>query len=95
MNELPKRKQIRLKEYDYSQNGYYFVTICTYKKQLLFGNINDEKMILNDLGEIVDFVWNDLKNHNDIKLHQYIIMPNHIHGIIQISRERFQTVPHI
>ncbi len=93
MPELPQRKQIRIKDFDYSQNGYYFVTICTHNKQKILSEIIDGKTILNDLGKIVDFVWNDLKNHNDIKLHQYIIMPNHIHGIIEICRERFQTVP--
>lgn len=86
MNELPKRKQIRLKDYDYSQNGYYFVTICTHNRQNLFGVVDNGKTILNEIGRIVDFTWNDLINHNDIKLHQYVIMPDHIHGIIEICR---------
>ena len=97
MNELPKRKQIRLKDYDYSQNGYYFITICTHNRQNLFGEINDGKIRLNDIGNIVDFTWNDLINHNDIKLHKCIIMPDHIHDIIEICnchrRERSVTVP--
>ena len=99
MNELPKRKQIRLKGFDYSQNGYYFITICTHNQQNLFGVVDNGKTKLNDIGNIVAFTWNDLKNHNDIKLHQYVIMPNHLHGIIEICsgcdcrRERSVTVP--
>ena len=88
MNDLPKRKQIRLKDYDYSQNGFYFITICTYKKKKIFGIINNEKTILNDIGRIVEHTWKDLENHNNIKIHEYVIMPEHIHGIIQINKNR-------
>lgn len=92
--ELPDRKSNRIKGYDYSQSGYYFITICTQNRQMLFGEIRDGKMKLNPLGEIVDFTWNDLVNHNDIKLHKYVIMPDHFHGIIEIcGRERSATVP--
>ena len=93
--ELPKRKRNRLKDYDYSQEGYYFVTVCTHNKQSLFGFIDNGKVELNDIGNIVDFTWGDLINHNEIKLHEYIIMPDHIHGIIEICsrRERSVTVP--
>lgn len=94
--ECKKRKSARLKYYDYSQNGYYFITICTHKRQQIFGEIKNGKTKLNDIGKIVDFTWNDLKNHNDINLHEYIIMPDHIHGIIEICnrghRGRFVTV---
>ena len=88
MTQLPKRKQIRLKDYDYSQNGFYFITICTKDRKKLFGMLVDGKINLNDIGNIVDFTWNDLINHNNIKLHQYVIMPNHIHGIIEICNRR-------
>lgn len=93
--QYAKRKQMRLKDYDYSQNGCYFITICTYNRQNLFGVICDGKMNLNEFGDIVDFTWNDLVNHNEIKLHSYVIMPDHIHGIIEICnrRERSVTVP--
>ena len=94
-NEFPKRKRMRLKDYDYSQNGYYYVTVCTDKRQNLFGNIVDGKMDLNAIGNIIDYTWNDLINHNDIKLHQYVIMPDHINGLIEVCncRERSVTVP--
>ena len=96
-DKLPKRKQNRLKNYDYSQNGYYFITICTQNRKNLFGIIDGEEIKLNKFGDIVDFTWNDLKNHNNINLHQYAIMPDHLHGIIEIyeqnCRERSVTVP--
>ena len=94
--EYPKRKANRLKDYDYSQNGLYFVTVCTYNRRNLFGVIRDGKMILNGIGDIVDYTLRDLVNHNDMKLHKYVIMPDHIHAIAEISnrRERSVTVPH-
>ena len=97
-DKFPKRKHIRLSNFDYSQKGYYFITICTYNRQFLFGNINQGSIKLNKIGEIIDYTWNDLINHNKIKLHNYVIMPDHIHGIIEIPkndncRERSTTVP--
>ncbi len=78
------RCSIRLKNYDYSQQGFYFPTICTQDRLNLFGEIVDEKMALNDAGQMVEKWYLELKNKFlDIKLHDYIIMPNHIHFIIQ------------
>ena len=92
--ELPKRKQLRIKDYDYSQNGYYFVTVCTYGRKRVFGKIQNGEMRLNRFGDIINAVWMDLVNHNNIKMHEYIIMPDHIHGIIEMcGRERSVTVP--
>ena len=79
------RRTIRLKGYDYSQPGAYFVTICTHENHSLFGKIVDGEMQLNELGKAVEFTWNDLVNHVDgIELGPFVIMPNHIHAIIQI-----------
>ena len=79
------RRSIRMKGYDYSQPGAYFVTICTHGKQSLFGKIVDGEMQLNDFGKVVEFTWNDLVNHVDgIELGPFVIMPNHIHAIIHI-----------
>lgn len=109
----PQRRSIRLKDYDYSQPGSYFITICTHNHKIIFGNIylvgagskptrsisshtnqssnqnhkytasEDWRMNLNLYGKIVLNTWNDLVNHNKgIKLGEFIIMPNHIHGII-------------
>ncbi len=79
------RKTIRLKNYDYSQEGAYFVTICVKNRQCLLGKIINNKMALNNIGETVEFTWLDLPNHNkNIELDHFVIMPNHIHGIINI-----------
>ncbi|PIS15037.1 hypothetical protein COT63_02080 [Candidatus Shapirobacteria bacterium CG09_land_8_20_14_0_10_38_17] len=79
------RKRIRLKEYDYSLPGYYFVTICTQNRQYLFGNIVNEKMALNEMGKIINQYWQKLpEKFNNVLLDEYIIMPNHLHGIIHI-----------
>ena len=82
---LPKRKSIRLKGYDYSQAGLYFITICCKDRALLFGAVIDGEMVLNDAGKIANACWLDIPNHfpNSI-LHEYVIMPNHIHGIIEL-----------
>ena len=80
------RKPNRLKNYDYSSSGYYFVTICTKNRQEYFGNIIDNKMILNKYGKIIENCYLDLTNHySNCLLDEYIIMPNHIHAIIVIK----------
>ncbi len=78
------RQSIRLKKFDYSLSGYYFITICTEDSERLFGKIINNEMVLNDFGEIVNFEWFELKNRFDIQLHEFIVMPDHIHGIIEI-----------
>ena len=84
--DIHHRRSIRLKFYDYTQAGAYFVTICTHGRKCLFGLIENGKMVLNEYGRIVDFTWNDLVNHNsNIRLGEYVIMPNHFHGIIVIN----------
>jgi REP-associated tyrosine transposase len=80
------RKSIRLKEYDYSQAGAYFITICAQNRQCLFGNIADEKMILNDAGKMIEKWYHELENKfPDIACDEYIIMPNHFHAVIIIN----------
>ncbi len=75
----------RLKEWDYSSPGYYFVTICANKRECLFGEIIDRKMVMNEFGKIVQNCWDDLVNHYEwIQLDEFIVMPNHIHGILVI-----------
>jgi putative transposase len=82
----PKRKSTRLKGYDYSAPGYYFVTICTNDRQCLFGEIIDEGMKLNDAGQMVGKVWHDLPmNYPNISRDTFVVMPNHVHGIIIIN----------
>jgi putative transposase len=80
------RHSIRLCGYDYSQPGYYFITVCIHDhKQQLFGDIFDSKMIETENAGIVRACWNNLPNHYaNVKLDEFVIMPNHIHGIIII-----------
>jgi REP element-mobilizing transposase RayT len=79
------RKPNRLRGYDYSLPGYYFVTICVTGHQPLLAEIENRQLYLNDAGRIVDFSWNDLVNHYpDIALDEYVIMPDHFHGILRI-----------
>jgi len=85
MTKSHTRKQIRLKKYDYSQPGYYFVTICTQNRKNMFGEIKNGQMVLNNIGLLVKKYWNKLIDKFNIELDKYIIMPNHIHGIIVIN----------
>ena len=79
------RRSMRLKGYDYSSPGLYFITICTKRRQKIFGEIKDEKMILNEAGNFTSECWKCIPNHYPtIKLHSYQIMPNHLHGILEI-----------
>ena len=88
------RRSIRLRGYDYSQMGAYFVTICTRDKKCLFGRIVDGKMVLNRFGEVARDEWNETANiRRNVELDEYVIMPNHLHGIIVISDSRGGTRP--
>ncbi len=78
-----RRKSIRLKNYDYTAVGYYFVTVCVYQRRNLFGEIIDGRMVLNDAGQMVKSVWDELPIHYPIKIDAFVVMPNHVHGIIQ------------
>jgi REP element-mobilizing transposase RayT len=84
---IHKRQSIRLHGYDYSQTGTYFVTICTYKKEHFFGEIINAEMKLNVIGQYAFYQWKKIPHRfNDVELDEFIIMPNHIHGIIVINR---------
>jgi REP-associated tyrosine transposase len=79
----PERRSPRLRGYDYSQSGAYFVTICTYKRAHWFGRITDAAMVLNTIGQTAAACWDALPEHfAEVELDVYVIMPNHVHGII-------------
>ena len=83
---LHKRSSIRLKDYDYSQPGEYFITICTYNHECLFCEIVGEEMRLNKVGEIVQEEWlRTGEIREDVELDSFVVMPNHIHGIIVLN----------
>jgi len=84
-----KIESSRLAGYDYTQNGMYFVTICTKEREEFFGMIKDGKMELSDAGRIVEKFWQEIPKHfPTIVLDEYVIMPNHVHGIVEINNDR-------
>jgi len=91
---LPKRKQLRLSEYDYAQEGAYFVTICTRNTSCLFGNIVDEAMVLNDAGKMITSIWDVIpEQYPGIETDEFVVMPNHVHGIIVIADSSVGATP--
>ena len=86
--DIHKRRSVRLEGYDYSQAGAYFITICVQNRQPLLGTIIDDGVILNSAGGMVTRLWHELKHkYQEIQLDQYVVMPDHFHGIIQIQGE--------
>jgi REP element-mobilizing transposase RayT len=84
--EIHHRRSIRLREYDYAQAGAYFVTICTHDRLCLFGEIVDGMMKLNQFGEIVSSCWEEIPRYFDnVELDAFVVMPNHVHGIVVIT----------
>ena len=82
---LHHRHSVRLKNYDYAQEGFYFITICVNKHQCVFGNIANGKMCLNKIGEIVRNEWlMTAELRHNVQLHNFVVMPNHFHGILEI-----------
>lgn len=105
--DIHHRRSIRLHGYDYSQEGAYFITICTHNRECLFGTVGAgskpalaepvhySSMALNEYGEIVQHTWDDLVNHIEgIELDAFVVMPNHFHGIVVIdSRAGLEPAP--
>ncbi len=87
---MPRRKPLRLKHYDYSEPGFYFVTACTCGRQHLFGQIVNGAMQLNEMGKIVHNEWIKTIRSN-VELDEFIIMPNHFHGIVQLGNKFGET----
>lgn len=80
------RRSIRLKGYDYSSAGAYFITLCTFQRQCLFGQIIDGTMQLNEFGKIVAAEWLQSSTiRQEIDFDRWVIMPNHLHGIVLID----------
>ena len=80
---MKERKLLRLKNWDYSNEGIYFVTICCLSKQKFFGSIFDDQLSLSEIGKIASQYWHEIPAHfSHVKLDEFIIMPNHIHGLI-------------
>ncbi|OGO21636.1 MAG: hypothetical protein A2Z28_08100 [Chloroflexi bacterium RBG_16_51_9] len=107
-HEFPNRHSIRLRDYDYSAVGAYFVTTNIYQRGLLLGSISDGMMIQNQFGKIANAYWQKLPAHYpNVKLDSFVIMPDHMHGIIwldggrggshidaRLRTDKFQTRPY-
>lgn len=90
MDELFKDKyqpgSSRLQGWDYSLSGTYFITICTKNREEFFGEVVDDEMILSKEGGIVEKYWKEITKHfANVRLDEFIVMPNHLHGIIVIE----------
>lgn len=84
--EKHHRRSIRLQEYDYSQAGAYFVTVCAWNKECLFGEIGDGKFVHSDAGEVVADVWHRLpERYPSAEMDEFVVMPNHFHGIVVLK----------
>ncbi len=89
------RKSIRIKDYDYTSPGAYYVTIVTYQRDCLFGEIQKGEMRLSDFGRVADECWREIPNHfENVELGAYVVMPNHVHGIIFITNDGGGTIYH-
>jgi len=83
-----RRRSIRLRGYDYSQAGAYFVTIVTRNRECLFGEVVEDLMRLNDAGRMVAQCWHELAAHfPHLELDEFVVMPNHVHGIITVGAQ--------
>ncbi|MDD2165558.1 transposase [Glaesserella parasuis] len=90
----PQRKIIRLQKYDYSQNGFYFITVCINNKLCLLGDIYENKTILNDAGKMIEYWYKEIEKHfNYVYCLDYVIMPNHIHFILNIENSENDKSP--
>jgi hypothetical protein len=84
--KIHHRRSIRIKYYDYSREGLYFITICTHNHQRLFGYIDNDEMMLSEYGEIAYHEWLQTGEiRKSVVLQEFVIMPNHMHGIIEIN----------
>lgn len=93
---IHNRKSIRLEGYDYSSAGAYFITLCCRDRAHLFGEIINGSMELNQLGEIIEEEWiKTIEIRSHISLGEWVVMPNHFHGIIHIEKDLEQNSEHI
>lgn len=98
MKNLPYRKNPRLKHYDYSSSGQYFVTICTHHRISIFGEISDGKMILNNLGEIAqEEIIKTSELRSNVEINHFVVMPNHVHMIVEFLQieNKTENIPRI
>jgi putative transposase len=91
--EKHHRKSTRLKNFDYSSAGAYFVTICAFQRECIFGEITKGEMILSSAGEHMLEVWEGLLSRfPSLELDAFVVMPNHVHGVICLTGEGSEAV---
>jgi putative transposase len=93
-HEIYRIETARLKKWDYGSNAFYFVTICTVGRECFFGEIVDSKMVLNGIGKIVETEWLKtpvLRPEMNLKLGEFVVMPNHFHAIIYIGKNQYNS----
>lgn len=88
-----RRRSLRLKEFDYSQPGWYFVTIVTHQRRRLFGEVVNGKVQLNSAGNIVGEIWHGLSDRfPNVAVDLFVVMPNHIHVVVNVGRNLLRPV---
>ena len=86
---LPQRRPLRLKNFDYSSNGFYFITLCCYQRCSLFGEIIEQQMHANFIGSLVTLQWQKTPEHFPaLQLHPWVLMPNHFHAIVGLCHQQ-------
>lgn len=86
--EIHHRRSVRLRDYDYSQQGLYFITLCVKNRVCMFGNITEGEIRLTEIGEIVRREWlKTAELRPNVTLHNFVVMPNHFHGILEITEK--------
>lgn len=86
------RRSLRLQGYNYSKDGVYFITICVKDRACSLGKIENAEIILSAIGETANHYWLDISKHfSHAVIHEHIIMPNHVHGIIELSQSNIET----
>jgi putative transposase len=94
-DNLYRIESARYKNWDYGSNAFYFVTICTGGREHFFGDIINSKMVLNEIGKIVETEWLKtpvLRPDMNLKLGEFVVMPNHFHAIIYIGKNMYNTI---
>ena len=87
--KLTARRSIRLPDFDYSRTGQYFVTVCAFEMHCIFGKVENREVRLSRIGEIATELWLEIPHHfHEVAVDPFIVMPNHLHGILTIRRAR-------
>jgi REP element-mobilizing transposase RayT len=94
-SEIHNRRSFRLPGYDYAKVGLYFITICVKDRECSLGKIENDEMILSAIGETANHFWLDIPKHfSHVIINEHVIMPNHVHGIIELTQNNIAGTRH-